>query len=60
MAEHDLSPSPPPHRQGTGSVRRLFPWSEAQAKLALALLVAVVAGAIVVGVVFRITLHISD
>jgi hypothetical protein len=60
MAEHDPSPSTPPLRQGTGSVRRLFPWNEAQAKLALALLVAVVAGAILAGIVFRITLDISD
>ncbi|HEX2726376.1 MAG TPA: hypothetical protein VHN20_11190 [Beijerinckiaceae bacterium] len=58
MPEPDPSSSPP-QRQGAGQVRRLFPWSEAQAKLVLALLVAVVAAAIIAAVAFRISLHID-
>jgi hypothetical protein len=57
----ELTPSPsPPLRHGTGAVRRLFPWSEGQAKLVLVLLVAVVAAAIIAAIVFRVSLHVSD
>ena len=43
-----------------GGVRRLFPWTEGQAKLVLAVLVAVVVAAIASAIIFGVNLHLSE
>jgi hypothetical protein len=58
----DPSPSQPLRQRAVpaGAIRRLFPWSEGQAKLVVALLAAVVVAAIASAIIFGISLHISD
>jgi hypothetical protein len=62
MAEQHPSP-PQPIRQravAPGAIRRLFPWSEGQAKLALALLVAIVVALIASAIIFGISLRVGE
>jgi hypothetical protein len=59
MAEPDPSPAAPLLQSAstTGPVRRLFPWSEGQAKLALAVVAAVVVAGVAGAIIFGINLH---
>ena len=58
----DPSPSEPFRQRAVppGGVRRLFPWSEGQAKLVVALLVTLLVATIALAIVFGISLRISE
>ena len=57
MAEIDPSASRPKRTVDPGVTRRLFPWSEGQAKVVLAVMAVVLVAAIAAAIIFGVSLR---